>query len=221
MEKQEVIVDTCFLEKIALDGECPENIKRVLNELAYKPVINEYIAKQELSLIGYLDNLVQTGYIRVVEYSEYISDDVDKVIYEQYFIQLYDEIRTYLKAKGGRKQMPELVLKKGESIYDKHLVGSNMGDVHMILMALYMGLPVVLTEDSDISLLRDMAQRRFATSKYQLEIYDIVDLMKKVAEKTNCIITHSELKSILKKTGKKGSWPEVNEIWRLNHDNEA
>lgn len=55
MEKQEVIVDACFLQKIANDGRSPENIKRVLEELDYIPVVNKYIAEHELSLSRYLN----------------------------------------------------------------------------------------------------------------------------------------------------------------------
>lgn len=47
MEKQEVIVDTCFLQKITSDGLFLDNVKRVLDELGFVPVVNKYVADQE------------------------------------------------------------------------------------------------------------------------------------------------------------------------------
>ena len=43
MEKTEVIVDTCFLQKLSSEGKVIDNIKRVLAELEYIPVVHPYI----------------------------------------------------------------------------------------------------------------------------------------------------------------------------------
>ncbi len=96
MKKQEVIVDTCFLQKIANYGRSPENIKRVLQELDYIPVVNKYIADHELSLNRYLDDLVKSGFIKTVEYGDYIKDETDKLIYVDHFEKIYDELREFL-----------------------------------------------------------------------------------------------------------------------------
>ncbi len=216
MEKQEVIIDTCFLQKITVDGSYPGNVKRVLDELGFIPVVNKYVAEQELSLKSYMDQLVKARYIRVVEYDEYINDEVDRIIYEEYFEKLYNEMKGYLEAKGGPKQMPPLVIPKDQSIFTKHISGSSMGDIHMILMAAYMRLPIILTEDSDIELLRDMVKRRLSMSTYQLEIFDAVDLVKKIAKKIvlkkDSTFLRKDLKLLIRQIGEKERWPEVMKI---------
>ena len=92
-----------------------------------------------------------------------------------------------------------------------------MGDVHMILMASFMGLPVFLSEDSDIELLRDIAKRRLSLSSYQLQVYDTANLLEQIAEKTDLSISHKELETLVKQVGERGNWPRINAIWHDNH----
>lgn len=54
------------------------------------------------------------------------------------------------------KQVEKLCLHKGQTIYNTHKQGSSIGDVHMILMAFYLQMPILLTEDPDIEMLRDI-----------------------------------------------------------------
>ncbi len=215
MKKQEVIVDTCFLQKITADGKYLENVKRVLDELEFIPVVNKYVAEQELNLKRYMDELVKTGYIRVVEYDEYIKDDTDRIIYVDYFEKLYDEMKGFLEAKGGPKQMPPFSTPKDQSVFTAHISGSSMGDIHMILMATYMRLPIILTEDSDIELLRDLTKRRLSMSTYQLQIFDAVDLVKMIAKKEDGSLSRKELKLIVRQIGEKDRWPEVAQLLEM------
>lgn len=217
MEKQRAIVDTCFLQKISSQGSCPDNIKRILDNSDYIPVAHKYVVEQELSLHGYLRKLVEEEYIITIEYEEFLEDDFSKMVYETQFVDIYDEMRNYLKSAGGRKQMPELKIPKGKNIYTHHIGGSSMGDVHMILMASFMGLPVFLSEDSDIELLRDIAKRRLSLSSYQLQIYDTANLLEQIAGKNNLSISHKEFETIVKQVGERGNWARINAIWNTNH----
>ena len=166
MEKTEVIVDTCFLQKLSSEGKVIDNIKRVLAELEYIPVVHPYIYEQELSLHSYFVRLVEDGYIKVMGYDEFQKDAIDKQTYEAYYDVLYEEMRLTLEAMNSPKQVEKLCLQKGQTIYNTHKQGSSMGDVHMILMASYLQMPILLTEDSDIEMLRDIAKRRMQLGEY-------------------------------------------------------
>ena len=160
MEKTEVIVDTCFLQKLSSEGKALDVIKRVLDELDYAPVVHPYIFKYELELYSYFESLVKEGYIRVVSYNDFLKDRSDEQMYEACFETLYEELRSSLEAMGGPKQIEKLCLHKGKTIYNTHKQGSSMGDIHMILMASYLQMPILLTEDSDLALLRDIIGSR-------------------------------------------------------------
>lgn len=70
-----------------------------------------------------------------MEYSEFIEDGDDAELYEQYFSELYEEMRDYLEIKGEKKQIEKLAIPKGQTIYTYRRAGMSLGDVHMILMA--------------------------------------------------------------------------------------
>ena len=74
MEKTEAIVDTCFLEKLSAGGKKTDNIKAILEELDFKPVAHPYICEHELSVNYYSEELLKTGYIKKIEYSEFLKD---------------------------------------------------------------------------------------------------------------------------------------------------
>ena len=92
-----------------------------------------------------------------------------------------------------------------------------MGDVHMILMAAYLQMPILLTEDSDIELLRDIAKRRMQLGQYSLQIFNGVQLIERIAQKKDCSITVKEIERILKAMGKRGAVSSIKTIWRENH----
>ena len=220
MTKNEAIIDTCFIEKITSGGSKVENIKLVLEELEYKPVVHPYVAKHEISLHSYSNDLIETGYIRKIEYSEFIPDEDDKLMYEDYFYQVYEDMRQFLEAKGVPKQIEKLVLPKNQDIYSYHRQGSSLGDVHMILMAAFMRLPIILTEDSDIELLRTIAKNRVSLGDFRLDIYNGVELLKKIAANDTPSLTKKDLESILLNMGERSKRSELRAVWNEHHTTE-
>ena len=176
------------------------------------------MVEQEFALHGYLKKLIEDRYIATIEYDEFLGDSLSKQVYETQFVDIYNEMRSYLHTKGGFKQMPELKIPKGSNIYTHHMQGSSMGDVHMILMASFMRLPVFLSEDSDIALLKDIAKRRLSLSSYQLHIYDTLDLLEQIAGNANTGISHKEFERIVKQAGERENWSKVNAIWSTSHE---
>ena len=194
MEKTEVIVDTCFLQKLSSEGKVIDNIKRVLAELEYIPVVHPYIYEHELSLHSYFVRLVEDGYIKVMGYDEFQKD-----------------------AMNSPKQVEKLCLQKGQTIYNTHKQGSSMGDVHMILMASYLQMPILLTEDSDIEMLRDIAKRRMRLGEYSLQILNGVQLIEEIAKKQDSSITVKEIEAILKAMRERNAVSGIKAVWRENH----
>lgn len=217
MGKTEVIVDTCFLHKLSSQGKVIDNVKKVLAELEYLPVVHPYIFEHEMSLHSYYKALVDEGYIRVIQYSEFQKDAFDKQIYENQYDVIYEEMRLALDAIGGPKQIEKLCLHKGQTIYDTHKQGSSMGDVHMILMASYLQMPILLTEDSDIELLRDIAKRKMQLGQYSLQILSGVELIEDIAKKEDSSLNKKELEAILKAMGERSSVSKMKTIWREHH----
>lgn len=219
MRKTEVIVDTCFLQKLSSEGKAIDNVKRILTELEYIPVVHPYIYEHELSLYSYFVRLVEEKYIRVISYNEFQKDTADKQTYEDYYDVLYEEMILTLEAMNSPKQIEKLCLHKhkGQTIYNTHKQGSSMGDVHMILMASYLQMPILLTEDSDIEMLRDIAKRRMRLGQYSLQILNGIQLIEEIAKKQDASISIKEIESILKAMKKRDAISSIKRVWRENH----
>ncbi len=87
----------------------------------------------------------------------------------------------------------------------------------MILMASYLQMPILLTEDSDIEMLRDIAKRRMRLGQYSLQILNGVQLIEEIAKKQNTSISVKEIESILKAMRKRDVISSIKAVWRENH----
>lgn len=219
MSKKEAIVDTCFFNKLSNDGKNIEAFKKVLVDLHYKPVVHPYIAEKELDVFPHFNKLVEEGFIRKAEYSEFIEDEDDAELYEQYFPELYEEMREYLEIKGSKKQIEKLVIPKGQTIYTYRRAGMSFGDVHMILMAFFMRLPIILSEDGDIEFLRSVAKRKISSDSYNLDIYNVMDLIMMIAKKEDTTFSKKELEKVVLEVKERARLSEVKQVWNETHSN--
>lgn len=219
MSKKEAIVDTCFFNKLSNGGKNSEILKKVLMDLDYKPVVHPYIAEKELDMFPLFNELVEEGFIRKAEYSEFIEDEYDKELYEQYFCELYEEMREYLKIKVAKKQIEKLDIPNGQTIYTYRRAGMSLGDVHIILMAFFMKLPIILSEDGDIEFLRSIAERKISSDSYKLDIYNVMDLIIMIAEKEDTTFSKKELKKVVLEVKERTRLSEVKQAWNKTHSN--
>ena len=217
MSKQEVLVDTVFFHKLSNEGKNLEDFKAVLDKLEYRPVVHPYIADCEMSMFGYFEKLRSEGYIRVAEYSEFLQDDVDKTMYSLQFKDVHDKMRQALEKKGGKKQLDELVIPPNQTIFTMRKSQISLGDVHMILMAFYTKIPIILTDDSDLELLRGLVHSHFDSDTYNLEILDTADVLMKIAILEETTLSKAKLVEILKRVGGRARKSELNTLWNENH----
>ena len=218
MSKKEAIVDTCFFNKLSNDGKNSEVLKKVLKDLDYKPVVHPNIAEKELDMFPHFNKLVEEGFIRKAEYSEFIEDEYDKELYEQYFCELYEEMREYLEIKEVKKQIEKLNIPNGQTIYTYRRAGMSLGDVHIILMAFFMKLPIILSEDGDIEFLRSVAERKISGDSYKLDIYNVMDLILMIAEKEDTIFSKKELEKVVLEVKERSRLSEVKQTWNKTHN---
>lgn len=219
MSKKEAIVDTCFFNKLSNNGKNIEAFKKVLVDLEYKPVVHPYIAEKELDVFPQFNKLIEEGFIRKAEYSEFIEDEDDAELYEQYFPELYEEMREYLEIKGSKKRIEKLAIPKGQTIYTYRRAGMSLGDVHMILMASFMRLPIILSEDGDIEFLRSVAKRKISSNSYNLDIYNVVDLIMMIAQKEDTTFSKKELEKVVLEVKEGARLSEVKQAWNETHSN--
>lgn len=71
MEKTEAVLDSDFLQGI-LKYSSGEFLKQLMDELNVRPVVHSYVAEVELQYCTEAQQLINSGYIRKVDYSEYL-----------------------------------------------------------------------------------------------------------------------------------------------------
>lgn len=217
MAKKKVLVDTVFLNKLSQNGKEIKVFKHLMDELDYQLLLHPYIAYNELDMYPYVSQLVTEGYIGIVGYDEFLPDEEDKEYYESLFIEIHDEIREHLEASGGKKQLAKLVIPSQHTVFTYRKAGMSLGDVHMILLAFFSQIPVILTEDSDIELLKGITKRKMASATYELTIIDAVDVLKMIAEKEDNTFSKKDLVEILKRIGEREHQSEIKQAWNRVH----
>ena len=93
----------------------------------------------------------------------------------------------------------------------------SLGDVHMILMAFFTRMSIVLTEDSDIGILRSITKRIMGSETYALNIYNAVDLLIMIAEKGKSGFNKNDLVDIVKSIGERKHQSDVKQAWNRTH----
>lgn len=125
----------------------------------------------------------------------------------------------HYEAAGGKKQLEKLVLPTGQDVFTYRKAAMSLGDVHMILMAFFTGMPIILTEDSDIDVLRSITKRKMGSETYALEIYSAVDVLIMIAEKEETIFEKNDLVDIVKSIGERRHQSDIKQTWNRTHQN--
>lgn len=205
------------MNKLSKYGKDVNTFKRILDDLEFCPMVHPYIAKNELDMFPFFQALVDEGHIKVPEYSFFLLDEEDREYYAARFVEIHNEIRAHLEASGGKKQLEQLILPIGQTVFTYRKAGMSLGDVHMVLMAFFLQIPVILTEDSDIELLRSITKRRMGSATYQLDIINAVDVIVLVAKQQQSSFSKKELVEVVKGIGEREHQSKVKRAWNEVH----
>lgn len=215
MSKPEALVDTCFLQKFSKDGKNVGMLKKILENLDFRPVIHPYIWENELKIFSYMEKLKEEGWFRIASYDEFLLDDDDAELYKQQFSELYILLGEYYEMINSKKHVS--ALPDNCDIFTFRKAESSIGDVHVILMASYSQIPVIFTEDGDITALKSIAQRKIQTESYQMEIYDALGALELIIKKPDCPFSKKEVEKILNELQKRKERSKYHKLWDTYH----
>lgn len=89
----------------------------------------------------------------------------------------------------------------------------------MILMAFFMKLSIILSEDGDIEFLRSVAKRKISNDSYSLDIYNIMDLVMMIAQKEETMFSKKELEKVVLEIKERARLSDVKQTWSKPHLN--
>ncbi|SNU06191.1 hypothetical protein SAMN06297422_10676 [Lachnospiraceae bacterium] len=190
------IIDTCFLEQFNKRPKYQvDDFRTLINGSEFELLIHPYVYIYELSMFSYINTLINDGLCRVVDYCEFIKTEYFKEYYKGLYIQIYNEFVQRKQITNPRKAMKMIPLDDNSDVFEIKHSGASYGDVHIIMMALFMEILIVLSEDNeDLIEIYNIAKKKINSERYKLLIYQVSDVVDLV--RTKGIIAKKELKRI-------------------------
>lgn len=148
VEEQRVVLDADFIGGITdyKSGDGADLFRRVFCTLGKCPVVHPYVAEHELINNRVAQSLIKNGDIVVIPYTDFLAENGAKnTLYRKSFHDLHTIIReTHIPRRGNAEMVP---LKWGDNIFARH-AGRSFGEIHSILMAVELGIPLFYSNDS-------------------------------------------------------------------------
>lgn len=149
VDRDRVVLDTDFIEGITSyqDGNGADLFRRVFEALGLVPVVHPYVAEHELVFNHVAQELIAEGALIVIPYNDFLpNDDYKKELYNHNFRDIHGIIKEENALHRQGPGIPEI--SPTDSIFSRH-GKSSFGEVHSILMAAELGIPLFFSNDRD------------------------------------------------------------------------
>lgn len=190
------ILDTCFLEKFKKGTNISPDFNLLMTTVGFELLIHPYVYEYEMNMSSYANKIINQNGCRVVDYSDFISSEAFRLYYRGLFIEIYNEFYKRLVSLESPKVDKMHLLDEKTNVFEVRFSGSSIGDVHIILMALFMNIPIILSEDSDMELIYSIAKSKVNSDQYQLNMYRIKDVIDYIKSKDMNTISGKELRRL-------------------------
>ena len=196
------IIDTCFFEKFYKNAKLQEDFYILINEAGFELLLNPYVFEYELSMKSYIEKMINDGFVKVCKYDDFITEEHIRLYYTGLFVSIYNEFYENMKVLNPKKAEKMVELENDVDVFTKRAAGASLGDVHIILMALFMEIPIILSEDSDMAEIYRIARNKFDSDKFKLMVYKVEDVIEYIKGKAGHKIIDKELRRIKRAFGK-------------------
>lgn len=202
MDKREVIVDCDFLSDL-LKNTSKDFFIQLMDELGVRPIVHSYVADVELEYCKEAQELIQSGYIRKIEYAEYLQDETQRMQYNQSVWQILDIIND----DDLPPEKYQDVFRKGFS-YKTHSIGEVMSE----LMAKELKLELFASNDFGA---KSVAKRHINSARYELKVRNLAELLREVGQRENTL-KWKDIKDALRDERWKREKDKIRKFWVKN-----
>lgn len=175
--------------------------KKVICELDVEPVVHEFVYKNEMMGNSVARQLMNQGSLLVIHYDEFVNKSMCT-----YYNNLFRDLYKFVNGK-------ELIW-KGRSPFDARTYqesGANLGEIHSVILALYTGYDLFLSNDNGAKKLADV---KINNKQYKLNVNNIIDVFEIIALKKAKDITRKEFLDLTKgDRSREKSIKHIKEIW--------
>lgn len=188
-----VVLDSDFCNMIAPGddkGREKKLFQTLFESLNKKPVVHIFVYEHELLTNAVVKELVSEQFIEVLDYSRFLPDELFKLQYAGTFADFYSFM-------NGESIYPEF------DVITKHRAKKNMGEIHSLILAQYMNIPIFMSNDFGA---KNLARRKINTQAFAITVKNVCEVfcdIKKIGTKQ---IERKTVRAILKK---RPNWLEI------------
>ena len=179
-----VVIDSDFCNMIAPGNNIEkekEFVRSIFNSLQKKPVVHIFVYEQELLTNKVIKELVAEQFINVIDYNKFLPET---------FADFYNFMNG------------ETI----ENVFDvitKHHSKKNMGEIHSLILAHYMGIPIFMSNDNGA---KNLAKSKINTKSFTIDIMNVCEVFCEIKRNGTIQIDKKAVRSILKE---RRNWIEI------------
>ena len=184
MDNNIVLLDADFCNILLKNDNNISFFKSIFEILNISPAIHTYVFNNELFSNNSIKVLVNENYIKILNYNDFLEDDIDKISYQQYFHDYYLFMNN--------ERLGNL------DIFTYRISGYNLGEIHSLITAHICKIPVFMSKDKGA---KELADNRINSTAFQIIVKNIEEVFNECEKIStlNSTIKRSIIKDIIKK----------------------
>lgn len=181
-----VLVDSDFFTMIAPCKNIAkekEFVKSVFDSLNKKPCIHPFVAKEELFNNEVVKQLIDEGYITVIDYNSVFTEEWIKQQYIDDFVTYYN----YMNSEKIPSSLSEIT---------RHRAKKNMGEIHSLIFAHYLEIPLFMSNDKGA---KKLAETKINSQHFSIDVKNVCDVFCMIKTTGSIKLDTKVVRSILKR----------------------
>lgn len=181
-----VLVDSDFFTMIAPCKNIAkekEFVKSVFDSLNKKPCIHPFVAKEELFNNEVVKQLIDEGYITVIDYNSVLKESWIEQQYVDNFVTYYD----YMNSEKIPSSLSEIT---------RHRAKKNMGEIHSLIFAHYLEIPLFMSNDKSA---KKLAETKINNQHFSIDVKNVCDVFCMIKTTGSIKLDTKVVRSILKR----------------------
>lgn len=188
-----VVIDSDFCNMIAPGNNIEkekEFVRSIFNSLQKKPVVHIFVSEQELLTNKVIKELVEENFIDVINYDTFLPEEIFKTQYAETFADFYN----FMNGES---------IEKVFDVITKHHSKKNMGEIHSLILAQYMGIPIFMSNDNGA---KNLAKSKINTQSFSIDVMNVCEVFCEIKRNGTIQIDKKAVRSILKE---RRDWIEI------------
>lgn len=188
--KNKVVLDSDFCQLLLSKNNKEEAkvfFKNVFICLDLHPCLHKYVCEEELFNIDSVQDLVNENFIQVISIEDLTPSIADKKLYMILFKDYY-------------KYMNEQEWIDKDDVFSKRYAGKNMGEIHSLILALYLKIPCFFSNDKGA---KTLAKNKINSQSFEIEVKNVEQVFYDIDAIENNEVELKERNRILKSIKKK------------------